>query len=124
MLNLPKPGAKPPPAFVRGKITRIDPKNPDLVEINLGSDHGIKKDHTLEVFRLEPAKYLGQLRVLAVKANNAVGRLVRSKSSVQVGDEVASSLDKKSAIPGCEELPGNQPILLFPFVNQIARIVP
>jgi hypothetical protein len=65
--NEPNPPAEPSPA--RSKI------DGDLVQINLGIDRD--ENHTLEVYRLQPeAKYLGMIRIIDVKNQTAVGRIV------------------------------------------------
>jgi RNA polymerase sigma factor (sigma-70 family) len=77
----------------RGKIIRVDDKS-QLVEIDLGSDDGVKRKQTLEVFRLQPrAEYLGKLRIVEVEANRAVGRVVTpSVRPIAVGDEVGDAI--------------------------------
>jgi len=88
----------PPPVDVRGLIQKVDTEQRDLVQISLGSDDGLQKDHTMEVYRLSPSpQYLGRLRVLDVYPRTAVGRVVRSASMSGVpalleGDQVASKL--------------------------------
>lgn len=86
-------GANPPPVAISGKIEKIDG---DLVMINVGTDEGLAKNHTLEVFRLAPQpKYLGTLRIVEVTARSAVGRLVPAagvRADLKVGDRVASRL--------------------------------
>ncbi len=85
----------PPRELVRGEVTRIDAKD-KLVEVNVGSQQGLEKGHTLEVYRLQPRpEYLGILRILEVTPTRAVGRMSSSPASrqgVQVGDQVASRL--------------------------------
>ena len=45
-----KPNELNPPAVnVNGKIEKVDDKDPTLVQISLGTDHGINKNHTLQV---------------------------------------------------------------------------
>jgi hypothetical protein len=89
----------PPPAYVLGKILKVDPQQRDLVELNFGSDQGVSKDHTLEVFRLQPrAEYLGRLRVVESTPHRAVARLIRSgsvtHSPLREGDEVSSTVNR------------------------------
>ena len=67
------------------------------MEISLGAHEGLKKYHTLEVFRLRPqGQYLGRIRIVEVFEHKAIGRLVRtpltSARPVQQGDQVSSSL--------------------------------
>ncbi|HMF17580.1 MAG TPA: hypothetical protein VKE98_10260 [Gemmataceae bacterium] len=88
----------PPSVYVKGQIEKVDGKD-GLVEISIGSDQGLKKYNTLEVYRLSPkAEYLGTLRVVEVYNHKAVGRLIRNtfttRSPVRMGDQVASSLER------------------------------
>jgi hypothetical protein len=89
----------PPAAYVKGRITRIDPQDRTLVQISVGSDVGVNKDNTLLVYRLQPRpEYLGKLRIVEADHHTAIGRLVRSgsvsQSPLQIGDEVASSSNR------------------------------
>lgn len=87
----------PPPAYVKGRIEKIDAKDRNLVQVSIGSDAGVKEDHTLEVYRLRPRpEYLGRLRIVEARHQTAVGRLMRSptggQAPLQEGDEVASKI--------------------------------
>src|SRR5262249_21704268 len=69
----------PPPAFVKGRISKIDGTDRTLVRITIGSDVGVKEDHTLEVYRLRPRpEYLGRLRIVESHHHEALGRLMPS----------------------------------------------
>jgi hypothetical protein len=86
----------PPSKNVRGTIKALDREN-TLVTLSIGSDAGLKKGHTLEVFRLGDKNqgnvYLGRILILEVKAKAAVARrLGRVKGLIKVGDQVASKL--------------------------------
>jgi hypothetical protein len=86
----------PPSAPVHGTVEKIDQKD-GLVEISVGAEQGLKKYHTLEVFRLRPeGQYLGRIRIVEVFQKKAIGRLVRTPLTaarpLQQGDQVASSL--------------------------------
>jgi regulator of replication initiation timing len=88
--------ANPPPENVDGLIETTDPAS-GLVTITLGSDAGLVKGHTLEVFRLNPipthSKYLGRIRIVEVTANKAVGQPTgRMTAPPQRGDHVASQI--------------------------------
>jgi len=64
-----------------------------MVTINLGSDAGLNRGNTLEVYRLAPARtYLGLVRILDVRPNEAVGKFVLRFGTVAVGDEAASDI--------------------------------
>jgi hypothetical protein len=89
-------GKNPPPENVEGVVNSVDSSS-GLVTISIGSDAGLRKGHTLEVFRLpadpKQSKYLGTLRILEVSAKEAVGQLVgRATAPLQSGDRVASKI--------------------------------
>jgi hypothetical protein len=88
----------PPSNYVKGKIDRVDPKDRTLVQISLGTDQGIKLDHTLEVYRYSPEpQYLGRIRIVDAKEHAAAGKLTTgNRIPLQVGDIVASSLYNQS----------------------------
>jgi hypothetical protein len=83
----------PPPGDVSGRVKRYDPTS-GLIEITIGSDAGILKGHTLQVYRLEPnGQYVGVMRILEVKPTEAVGKMInRPRTPVQVNDKVASKI--------------------------------
>jgi RNA polymerase sigma factor (sigma-70 family) len=91
------PKAKnPPPGPVKGII--CDVTSDGLVRINIGSDHGLQKGHTLEVYRLgEKPVYLGTVRIVETKPNESVGKQLRAsgKSSIQTEDLVTNQLFEK-----------------------------
>lgn len=83
-----------PPEDVKGIILETDAKN-NLVTISIGSDSGISKGNTLEVYRLKPEpKYLGKIRVLEVNHHEAVAKpvAVQRTAMIQKGDTVASTI--------------------------------
>src|SRR5262249_21298430 len=86
----------PPPAYVKGKVEKVLPGQ-NLVEINLGSDMGVNKDNTLEVYRMRPRpEYLGRLRIVDAHHRTAIGQMVRTGGAaaptLREGDEVASTI--------------------------------
>lgn len=85
--------ANPPPQNVEGIVTETTPRG-DLVKISIGSDAGLARGHTLDVFRLKPTpQYLGQIRLTDVRAAEAVGQPVdKMKYPVQKGDFVANDV--------------------------------
>jgi uncharacterized protein (DUF2164 family) len=89
-------GKNPPPESVEGLVKTTDPSG--LMTITIGSDAGLKKDHTLELFRLNPSsptqsKYLGTVRVLEATATQAVVQpMTRLTAPPQPGDRVASRI--------------------------------
>jgi len=88
----------PPTGYVKGRITKVDRTNPGLVTVSLGSDVGVLKDTTLEVYRLQPTPaYLGRLLIREARHNEAVGQLQKSgvaQRPLMEGDEVASELGR------------------------------
>jgi len=81
----------PPPSQIEGLITKTDPSG--LVTVSIGSDAGLLKGHDLEVFRMNPPKYLGTIRLMDVRSNEAVGRpLAKPLGPIQQGDRVASQI--------------------------------
>lgn len=84
----------PPPDDIYGKVVEVDDAT-GWVRINLGSDSGIVKNNTLEVYRLKPRPaYVGTLRIYDVRANEAIGKLMGAgpRGRIQKDDEVASRI--------------------------------
>jgi hypothetical protein len=84
----------PPVEDVRGKVVQVDTAN-GLATVSVGSDHGVDKGTSLEIFRLAPdPQYLGTLEIISATPKQAVGRfkLVSTRTPLRVGDEVASRL--------------------------------
>jgi len=99
--DFPPAKPNPPPTKLDGLIEKVDPKDRSLVVISIGSDAGLAKDHTLDVYRFKPApKYLGMIGIIEVSQKKAVGRLIRHANApvatLGVGDHVTSSV---SALP-------------------------
>jgi hypothetical protein len=89
-------GKNPPAKDVEGVIKRVDTGS-GLVTISIGSDAGLVKGNTLEVFVTAPTpKYRGTIQVLDTNHTEAVCRpVVRMLGTLQVGDRVASRLKEK-----------------------------
>ncbi|MSQ94761.1 MAG: hypothetical protein EXR98_09420 [Gemmataceae bacterium] len=85
----------PPAVKVEGKIEKVEG---DLVLISLGTDHGINKHNTLDVFRLQPdSKYLGMVRIVEANHHSSVCRLIPSgnpafRPQLKTGDVVSSKI--------------------------------
>jgi len=83
---------------VKGVIEEVDKADKKLVKISIGSDAGVRKDHTLEVFRTSPkAEYLGRILIVDADFRFAIGRLmpqpgVTGAVTLMPGDEVAGKL--------------------------------
>jgi hypothetical protein len=88
--------SNPPSQSVEGVVTETTQRG-DLVRISIGSDAGLVRGNTLDVFRTNPSpQYLGQIRLTDVRANEAVGQPVdKMKAPVQKGDIVASDVTLK-----------------------------
>jgi hypothetical protein len=87
----------PPPNYVKGTVQEVDSVNKTLVKISLGSDQGVNKDHTLLVYRMDPApQYLGRILVTDNNFNWSYGKLVTPpgmpKATLMPGDVVVSKL--------------------------------
>ncbi|MFZ4609756.1 MAG: hypothetical protein ACOYNM_08065 [Gemmataceae bacterium] len=85
----------PPPDNIEGMVKVADVSG--LIKISIGSDAGLTKGHTLEVFRLSAvatqSKYLGTVRILEVTPNEAVAQPVKPLSDKPIaGDRVASRI--------------------------------
>jgi predicted nucleic acid-binding Zn-ribbon protein len=88
-------GANPPPENIEGLIKTADPGG--LLKLTIGSDSGLAKGHTLEVFRLaavaSQSKYLGRVRILDVTPHEAIAQPIgRLSDKPQAGDHVASRI--------------------------------
>lgn len=81
----------PPGAPLEGKVLRADASG--LVQISLGSDFGLERGHTLELFRLSPPKYIGVVKVIEVNSKDAVAQPVGALNDRPLaGDSVASQI--------------------------------
>ncbi|MDR1492576.1 MAG: hypothetical protein LBT05_07630 [Planctomycetaceae bacterium] len=80
------------PPRIRGTITEIRPNG--LVEINVGRDDGLLQGHKLHVIRNgeDGASYLGQIEILDVNPNKAVGKIIPElrKGTIVRGDSVTA----------------------------------
>ena len=86
--------SKQPPHPLDGMILAVPQQN--LVEINIGSDDGLRKGHKLEVVRMSGGStYVGRIEVTQTTPDRAVCRVVPDmlKSPMQRGDRVFDRLD-------------------------------
>lgn len=91
-----------PPPRVEGIIqATIPPKRQgagELVEISLGSDDGLKKDHEMTVFRAGgkggPPRYLATIKIIKTTPDKAVGQVIENSRNgvIQKGDHVSTKL--------------------------------
>lgn len=85
---------------VDGYVSAIRRKaGAETIELTIGSDDGLKRGHTVEVFRTSanPAqsKYLGRAEVLELNGDRAFARILPElkKGRIQEGDRVATRLN-------------------------------
>jgi hypothetical protein len=84
-------GKNPPPEPVEGLVKNTSTDG--LMTLTIGSDAGLTKGHTLELFRMNPAKYLGTVRIVEAEAHQSVAQPVsRLKDAPRVGDRAASQI--------------------------------
>ncbi len=88
-LNLEKP-------TVTGKVTQTHTAT-KMVQINLGSDDGLKKGDTMDVVRVgnTAGTYLGKIRLITVDKTEAVGAAIPGtlKGTIQKDDQVTTELE-------------------------------
>lgn len=87
----------PPTVYVKGVVEKVHATDRKLVQISVGTDHGLKLHNTLEVYRMSPTpQYLGMIRIVETDHRQALGRYISTGLStprnLQEGDIVASSL--------------------------------
>jgi hypothetical protein len=94
------PGAPNPPAVtVNSKIIEVGTSG-DMVRLDTGSDSGLKKGHTLDVYRTAPSRqYLGMIRIVDVGPLEAIAQRVTtgpyaSRELIQVNDMVISDVQR------------------------------
>ena len=87
--------ARPSALQINGKIELVEGS---FVQLTVGTDHGLQKNNTMEVFRLQPVpKYLGMIRIIDAKAHKSVGQLIPTSLAapqLREGDYVTSKLTK------------------------------
>ncbi len=93
--DTPGPIAQAPPQDVDGRVKRVKKNRRgtvDLVEVNIGSDDGLIKGHTLTVYR--GGKYLGELRIVETSTDMAVAEVLSTAKIglIQEGDNVTTKL--------------------------------
>jgi hypothetical protein len=92
-LNRFEPADGPP--RVDGKVLAVNAEG--LLEISIGSDDGLARGHTLEVFRREAnrRKYLGRVEVVRITPDKAVAKIIPSyrKGAIRKEDRVATRLN-------------------------------
>jgi len=82
----------PPLENIQGRVKEYDARS-GLMTLDIGSDAGLTAGHTLELFRLNPAKYLGTIRIMRVTPHEAIAQpLGRLQGPVQKSDTAASKI--------------------------------
>jgi hypothetical protein len=78
------------PPTLHGKVLAINDEK--MIEVSIGSDDGLKVNHTLEVFR--GSKYIGRVVILTTSPDKSVAKILPeyTKTSIQKGDDVATRL--------------------------------
>jgi hypothetical protein len=84
------------PPTMRGRVLAVNDQK--MIEVDLGSDDGLRVGHKLEVFR--GAKYIGRVVVLSTSTDKSVAKIDvdYTKTPVMRGDDVATRL-RVSAAP-------------------------
>lgn len=80
---------------IDGKVKEV--QDSGSIILSIGSEAGLKKGDTLEVYRLKPKPvYLGQIVITELKAGEAVARQIRKRPSggepIRAGDEVSTRI--------------------------------
>lgn len=84
-------GKNPPAKGVDGVVESVDASG--LMTISIGSDAGLAKGHTLELFRVNPSKYLGTIRILEAGTKESIAQGVGGFADTpKIGDRVASHI--------------------------------
>lgn len=88
-----EPADGPPRLY--GKVLAVNDR--DLVEISVGTDDGLAKGHTLEVYRRDANRstYLGRIEVMRVEPDRAVAKVIPEyrKGIIREEDRVATRLN-------------------------------
>jgi hypothetical protein len=90
----------PAPPNAEGVIKKVDDRS-GQVEINIGSDDGLIRDHELTVYRVDrraqpvrprATEYIGRIRVLVTDPDEAVGKVIELVEGKQIreGDLVSA----------------------------------
>lgn len=75
---------------VDGIVTAVSDK--DFIEISLGSDDGLRKNHLMEVYRQN--SYVGRVEIVKVEPDRAVAKIIPEfrRGIIKKGDRVATKL--------------------------------
>ena len=77
------------PPVIDGVVTQV---SSDIIQISIGWDDGLRKDHELDVYRGK--SYLGRIKVRETRPNSAVGEIIPAyrKGTIKQGDRVATKI--------------------------------
>jgi len=75
---------------VDGVVTAVSDKN--FIEISIGSDDGLRKNHLMEVYRRN--SYVGRVEIVMVEPDRAVAKIIPEfrRGIIKKGDRVATKL--------------------------------
>ncbi len=75
---------------VDGYVTAVSDKN--FIEISIGSDDGLRKNHLMEVYRKN--NYVGRVEIVMVEPDRAVAKIIPEfrRGIIRKGDRVATKL--------------------------------
>jgi hypothetical protein len=79
------------PPTLDGFVTTV--RNSNLIEVSLGSDEGLRKGHTLDIYR-QDGSYIARVQVIDVNSDRAVARIIPKylQGVIRKGDRVATKL--------------------------------
>jgi vacuolar-type H+-ATPase subunit I/STV1 len=79
---------------IEGVILKVDPQG-KFVEISIGSDDGLRKQHRLQVFRVKPqGKFVGTIEIVGTDPDRSAARILPEfkQDTIQEGDLVAARI--------------------------------
>lgn len=84
----------PPVEGVVTEVRKNRANRVEFVEMSIGSDDGLILGHKVDVFRRADARWLGQLRIVSVYPDKAVGEIILPATNgiIQEGDDVTTKL--------------------------------
>ncbi len=79
-----------PPEGLKGMVLAVGREN--MVEVSLGRDDGVKRNHEFDVHR--GAQYLGKIRILQIQDDKSIAEIVPAfrRGPIQQGDKVAAKI--------------------------------
>ncbi|MEM7312147.1 MAG: hypothetical protein AAF497_03250 [Planctomycetota bacterium] len=79
------------PPELDGEVTKVNSSS--LIEVSIGSDEGLRKGHTLDIFR-QDGSYIGRVQVIDTNSDRAVARIIPKyrQGVIRKGDRVATKL--------------------------------